>query len=137
MARILRTMEEILTVPETVLLGDAGDPETTYRLRKLPTAEQRAIVARYTTWVVNKQTHQKEERIDQDKVGQDLIDAVIVGWEGVLRAGEPAVCDRDNKLDLDTEILTAIIEWARKNDRAEQRDASFRRPALVPGVVGG
>jgi hypothetical protein len=142
MAKKIEEGDEQFTVTDAKLVQD-GDSETTYTLRRLTRAQHREIQKQNTEKVINKRTHQREDQVDWAGVTDDLVDFVLVGWDGVVIRGGPAPCDRHHKLLLDNPTTEAILERAGLNevtgasaDDRETRDASFRQPPAVPGVLG-
>lgn len=103
-----------------------GDPDTVYVLRQLPPAESREIAKRHTTTPINQRTGRREEQVDLNAVAEDLLDAALVEWRGVLANGLDAPCTRENKLLLDGVRRTALLHVAGLNRSAEVRAASFR-----------
>jgi hypothetical protein len=143
MAKQLQEAGAQFTVKDSDLLQD-GDKDTTYTLRHLTREKHREIQAEHTEKVINKRTHQREDRTDWAAVTDALVDYVIVGWAGVLYRGQPAPCDREHKMLLDAPTTDAILERAGLNaitgardEEAEIREASFRQPGDVPHVLGG
>lgn len=103
-----------------------GDPETVYVLRQLTPAESREISRRHTTNPINQRTGRREEQVDLNAVAEDLLDAALVDWRGIVANGVPAECSRENKLLLDAVRRTALLQVAGLNRSAEVRAASFR-----------
>jgi hypothetical protein len=135
MAKQLTEAGAQFTVTDAQILQD-GDKETVYTLRRLTREKHREIVKANTERVINKRTHQREERTDWAAVTDDLIDYVLVAWSGVLYQGQPAPCDREHKMLLDAPTSDGLLERAGLNEitagaNPEAREASFRQPAKV------
>jgi hypothetical protein len=139
MAKTLKEAGAQFVVRDSELVQD-GDKDTSYTLRTLTRDKHREIQKANTEKVINKRTHQREDRVDWSAVTDDLIDYVIVAWTGILIGGKPAPCDRAHKLLLDTPTVDAMLERAGLNevtgrgdegDEGEARDASFRQPPDV------
>jgi len=118
-----------------------GDSETVYTVRVVAPDEFRRLRQPYVRFVVNRQTHQREEQItdaDAAKLADDLIDAILVEWRGVQVAGEDVPCTREYKVLLDPQRKAALIKVANTSriEKTAAEDAeSFRGPALVRRVV--
>lgn len=113
-----------ITVADTALGVDGGDPDVSYQVRQILPQQAKAIAKRHT------HARSNGERVDQVSMLEDLIDAAVVGWTGILVKGEPAPCTREHKLLLDAPRRLALLSVAGLNrPAAEVRDASFRVPA--------
>jgi hypothetical protein len=127
MALNLLREEEEITVTDSDLL-EGGDPNTTYRLRKLTPSAQRKIVKANT----RPGNFKRAESVDWHGVRDDQVDHILLGWEGVIdpRTGKPAECSRSNKIDgLDEVRKSALVDKAGLADvheAEEARAASFR-----------
>jgi len=133
--RVLRRPDEIVTVLETELMQD-GDPDVSYRLRRMTRELAATISKRHTTRKLNKGTRSMEDQTDTMEVGADTIDHVIVDWSGWEDGeGRPVPCTREAKLLLPPATLAAIAQWAADAERRDRED-SFRGPEDVAGVVG-
>ena len=89
-----------------------GDPEVRYTLRPFSKEARKAIWAKHTKSKANPRTHRMEPWTDLDAVTNDTVDHVLVGWAGICINGEPAPCERANKLMLDEIRLVALVEKA-------------------------
>ncbi len=135
MALELLTADDRITVLDTDL-DEVTDPDTeaSYVLRPLSPEESRKIRKRHTTFVVNKTTHTKDPKVDDDAFADDLIDYVLVDWTGFVAQGQPLPCERVYKLRLDFVRKAALLRLAGGNRTArdpEQHAESFRQPAPV------
>lgn len=115
-------------IPEVV----NPDPDVTYTCRQLSTVKFRELQKRNTRLVPNKATRGMEPDVDGEKFADDLIDWVIADWSGILSAGQPAECSRENKVRLDGQVKGGLIGVAGLNriqEAPQQRAESFRGPA--------
>lgn len=114
-----------ITVKDSDLPGvENGDPSTTYTVRQILPSQSKAIAKKHTKNRAN------GERVDQVELIEDLLDAALVGWTGILLEGVPAECSRENKLLLDGPRRMAILSVAGLNRTdPEVRAESFRPPA--------
>lgn len=122
--------DEHITVQDSDLPDvDGGDQETTYTVRQIPPEESRRIAHRHTKPTINRRTGTRESIVDHEAVVDDLLDAALVGWAGILHKGEPAPCTREFKLLLDFQRKSALLKVAGTNvshEEAEEKERSFR-----------
>lgn len=143
MALLVRDDAEELTIRDIDLDGvEDGDPETTYHIRVVPPAKYQELQRKHTRKVVNRVTHRREDVVDQDALTEDLVDYLLIGWDGVIykRSREPVPCTRENKLQCITgPRMLGLMKAASINEveAAEVRSASFRPAPDVGAVVGG
>jgi len=129
---------DLIVVKDSELVA-GGDPDTSYSLRPLTREIRKEILAKNTSRVPNRRTHQMDEQIDGEGVGWDLLDYSLVSWDGILWDGQPAPCERDYKLKLDPTRSVALLEKAGLSQviAAEvARPETFRAPAAIRRVVG-
>ena len=122
---------ETIDITDAALVSD-GDPDTTYVVRMLTRHQQSELIKKHTTKRPNKATRQMESVTDWEAVGEDQLDAALVGWQGVMWEGQPAPCTKELKLRLDILRAKALLDLAGVNQVqavAEQRAESFRAPA--------
>lgn len=111
MALALQCSDEF-TVEDVDLPVPNGDPDVTYTLRPLSRDARKAIWAKHTKPKANPKTHRMEPWTDVEAVGADTVDHVLIGWTGIFINGEPAPCERANKLMLDEVRLVALVDKA-------------------------
>ncbi len=134
MALLVRSEGERIEVRDADLPGITdGDPDTTYILRPITRKVARDIEARHKTLVLDRQSHQKIARYDQEAIWLDKIDYIVTGWTGVLysETREPVPCTRETKDQaLDAARQIALLSIAGINEVShDEREASFRQPA--------
>ena len=141
MARVLLNPDDRIEVHDTDLGLPDGDPDTVYILRPLTTEAHRDIVKQFTTYVLNKGTHQREPKRDDDAIVDAMYDYVLVDWRGIVdSAHQPVPCTPAAKRGLGTVIRAALLERAGLNqiESVEVAEASsFRGPREVRDVVAG
>lgn len=140
MAIKLLDTDERIRVKDSELSVDDGDDETVYILRPIDTDTYRELEASKTERVLNKRTHQKEEKVDRVALLDACFDYALVGWEGVLFRGEPAPCTWEFKSKVDMRRRIQIVDRAGINEIVGKADAqadSFRGPADLRDVVAG
>lgn len=143
MALLVRDDTDQVVICDADLDGvDDGDAETFYTIRVIPPRKYKELQDRHTKFVINKATHRKEPVVDDEAFSADLLDYLLVGWEGVLYASTkaPVPCTRETKTACITgQRVAALLKRASINETEAQaaRRASFRRAADVGGVVGG
>jgi len=119
----------------------AVDPEATYTLRRLTSADHERLRQPYVKHTFNRQTHKREElplsKEDAEAFSNALIDYVLVEWAGVVDGDTPAPCDAAHKAKLDGPRKVALVRAAMMNevDRETARRDSFRPVADVGAVV--
>jgi hypothetical protein len=128
----LLTEDDRIDVRDTDL-DEITDPDVdaAYVLRPLSPEQSRKMRKAHTTHVINKHTHAKDPKIDDDAFADDLIDYVIVGWSGMVSKGQPLPCERIYKLRLDFVRKAALLKIAggnRTEREQAQRAESFRQP---------
>lgn len=109
-----------------------GDRETIYTVRPIGIDDHRRIVKANTKEVLDRRSHTKVPVTDYLATTDDVLDFVLVGWEGILFRGKPVPCEREHKLKLDYVRKQALSDLAGMNQilRApEVRAESFREPA--------
>lgn len=119
----------------------AVDPEATYTLRRITSADHERLRQPYVKHTFNRQTHKREEvpmaKEDAEAFSNVLIDFVLVDWSGILFGETPAPCDAAHKAKLDGPRKIALVRAAMMNevDREAARRESFRATADVGAVV--
>lgn len=108
-----------------------GDPDTTYTVRQIAPEKHKELREKHATMVLNKKTHQREEKVDTDALVEDLFDYALVDWTGILHRGQPVPCERQYKLLLDFQRKAALVAIAGMNRVEEVRAESFRYPPQV------
>ena len=141
MARVLLSADDRIEVRDSDLGLPDGDPDTVYILRPLTTEVHRDLVRAHTTYVLNKITHQKEPKRDDDAIVDAMYDYVLVDWRGVIGSDhQPVACTPASKRGLGTVIRAALLERAGLNqiESVEAADAaSFRGAPALRAVVEG
>jgi hypothetical protein len=114
------TEEELASLPSNPL--KVVDPSTSYTIRAVTDARVQRLRAKHTStkWV----NHQMVEKFDGLAFANELIDEVLVDWQGITYHGEAMPCTSENKVGLDESVRTALIERSRMN-RIVKED-SFR-----------
>lgn len=110
-----------------------GDPEVSYRLRKIDPKHHKQITKQHTKPEFQRGVG-KVDKVDWASTVEDLLDYALIGWSGVLLGGKPADCTRELKLKgLDGARRNALIELATSNARAaeEVRAESFRTAPIA------
>lgn len=104
-----------------------GDPDTSYTVQQLTPEVTKQLSKKHTTHPINRRTGQRETEVDHLSLMDDLLDAALVGWSGVLAGGESAPCTRANKLLLDFERKSALLRLAGVNQVEQQaaKEGSF------------
>lgn len=125
MALKLQNDGEEITITDLELVGEGGDPNTKYTIRKLTPQKQRQIVKEHT----RPGNHRRAESQDWDAIRDDQITYILVAWEGVFDGGKVAECSRENKLKLDAYRRGLLIDKAGLAEVVAAEDArgeSFR-----------
>jgi hypothetical protein len=116
-------------VDEADLVGDA-DPEARYLIRSISIDRARAISKEHTREVLNRRTHQKDEKRNNDATNDAMLDYALVDWQGVEAKGAALPCDGlANKKRLPGFVIAAIVEYACAGAAPrtpEERAESFR-----------
>jgi hypothetical protein len=130
MARHL-LQDEPFPVRETDLaLGIPADPDAVYWLRPMTRDASREMRKRNTKQVPNRRTHQLESKVSDEQLDDDILDYIIVKWEGVTNGnGGPAPCDLAHKVKLPLEVQGALLARAVEGGEPPDSTASFRKPA--------
>jgi hypothetical protein len=117
------TEEELASLPNNPL--KVVDPSTSYSIRAVTDAMVSRLRAKHThsKWV----NHQLTEKFESLAFANELIDEVLVDWQGITYKGEPMPCTSENKVGLDESVRTALIERSRMNRIV--KDDSFRTTA--------
>jgi hypothetical protein len=134
MAVELKTDEDVSTITDADLMGPVGDKDTTYQVQHITPKKHAEIVRQHTKRAPNKRTHQMDEIIDWEAVGEALLDYVVKGWSGITYKGEPLPCTLEFKLRLDAPRRSRLLDVAGMNEVAaapERRAESFREGAEV------
>jgi hypothetical protein len=127
---LLQDGEEFSVADDKLTNVTDGDPEVVYRLRKLDPKRHKSIIKQHTKAEFQRGVG-KVDKTDWPAVSDDVIDYVLIGWQGVLLGGKPAECSRELKLKgLDTPRRIALADLATTNTRvAEEVRAESFRPA--------
>lgn len=138
MARVLRNDGETIDVRETDLAElETPDQDAVYTLRVWTQEKYRELATKNTEYIIDRRSHQRVPRINDQALADDLLDWVIADWQGIVDgAGQPVACIREHKLKLDGLIRAALNVRAGINEvtrSPEERKAeSFRQPPAVP-----
>ncbi len=130
MALALIDTSEQIEVTDAELGVPDGDPETVYILNPLDVTKYRALIKDHTSYVINKRTHQREEKVDGVALADAVFDYILAGWRGVQLKGQPVPCEWAYKVLLDPARRSALLDQAGMNrvERSpEDRAESFRR----------
>ena len=117
------TEEELASLPNNPL--KVVDPSTSYSIRAVTDARVKRLRDKHTSskWV----NHQLVEKFEALAFANELIDEVLVDWQGITYHGEAMPCTSENKVGLDESVRTALIERSRMNRIV--KDDSFRTTA--------
>lgn len=117
-----------ITVADLDLGAMNPDPEAAYTVALLTREAYKRIFRANTKKQVNPESRRLEDVTDMPGVMEDLLDAVLVGWTGILAGGVEAPCVRENKLKLDAHRAQKLVEVAGYNQVAGGggQAASFR-----------
>ena len=121
----LRIVQPDETFPYTPTFHDGSPSDTTLTLRVIGEAQTRALRKKHTKveWV----NGQRVSSVDGMALGEDIIDAAIVAWEGVLDTkGQPLPCERTFKLLLPERVQADIV-----------RQCAGKEAGAWEGEVGG
>jgi hypothetical protein len=153
MARYLSTTDEVVQVTEAdlVQLGDPAhaewiernlDPDAVYSISLIGGTRLQQIRRKYVRQGFNPKTHAREDlpldTEDNERLGRDVIDAVLVHWAGIKGAdGVDLPCTTETKVRLPEPIKGSLVYLSgmRIGPSREQRADSFRRPDGLAGVV--
>ncbi len=116
--QLLRDGDEI-EVSDVDLVGDDGDKDVSYRIRKMTPEKQRDLIKRNT----RAGNHRRPEYINWPAVQDDQIDYLLVSWKGVKDGSSLAECSRENKLLLDGVRKTALIDRAGMSELVAAEEA--------------
>lgn len=137
MALLVRSEDERIEVCDADLDGvEDGDPETHYTVRVLTQRVIDEIRARHTKHVVNKVTHRREPVTDDRAMAEDLLDYLLVEWQGIVfkATRAPVPCTKEYKTQaLAGARVEALFKLAGVNEteRAADRAASFPATARL------
>ncbi len=114
-----------------------GTPLVYIVLQAIPPAERDQIRENHT--VVKKGANGRPyEETDHVAVDAEILRRAIKRWSGIVAANdEPLVCTAATKVALPDFVKVQISRKLFGVETAEVRQASFREPAGVSGVVGG
>lgn len=132
MALKLAGSGDTLTIKDDELGVANPDADVSYIIRVITREDYKRLHAAQTKRRPNPRTHVMEDVTDWPAVSEDMLDFVLVGWTGILWDGQPAACDREYKLKLDSGRAAQLLQVAGMNQIAqapEQRAQSFRPPA--------
>jgi len=100
--------------------------ESKIYFRRIDQAVVRQLQKKWTTPAgINRKTGQKEMKTNEDEWYKDMLDYVIIGWEGVKypknhpEAGKDVPCTRDTKCKLPSRIREEIWELAESESIVE------------------
>lgn len=114
-----------------------GTPLVYIDLRAIPPSEREAIRKQYTE-VKKGANGRPYEETDAEAVQDEILRRAILRWDGIVAANdEPLVCNELTKVALPDYVQLQITRKLFGVETAEVRQASFREPADVLGVVGG
>lgn len=128
MAVRLLNDDDTIVVRDTDIVGEDGDKQTTYTVRKLTPEKQRDIRRKHTRAA----KFNRQESINWDAVADDQLDYLLVSWTGIEDRGKAVPCEREYKLRLDSVRKAALLDKAGLSDVVAAEDAkeqSFRPTA--------
>ena len=110
-------------------LDEHGQPLAVMQLRRVTNDFAKRLRKKHTSRVPDR-TGKLEERFDSELFTADLIDYVIVSWEGLLgEDGDPLEQTRRAKLSLGADRLEHVLKAARVTEAADEIQAGFRQSA--------
>ena len=95
--------------------------ESCFEVRRISSDFYNNLLKKYKKTVY--ENHQKTEKIDSEKLGEDLLDYMIIGWKKVIHpvTCEEVPCIKENKLKLPTPVRNRIANVCLDSEITEKK----------------